>query len=72
MKFGSGKPAGIDPQRVRIARHLSEHGPTPGDALADALGLSAEQFWAVVNHPWFDVTGKGYVLTEAGKREWLG
>ena len=71
MTFGNGKAVLTDPKRVLIARHLTEHGPTPGDALAAAVGMTVDQFWAVINHPWFEVTGKGYVLTEAGKREWM-
>ena len=69
MRFGNGKVTTGDPARLAIARHLAGHGATPGDALAAAVGLTVDQFWAVINHPWFEVTGKGYTLTEAGKRE---
>ncbi len=72
MRFGNGKAGVSDPKRVFIARHLAEHGPTPGDALAVAVGLTVEQFWEVVNHPWFDLTGKGYVLTDQGRAESAG
>lgn len=63
------EPTARDTGRARIARHLAERGPTPGDELAVAVGLTVEQFWTVINHPWFDLTGKGYVLTEAGRAE---
>lgn len=55
--------------RVRIARHLADHGPTPGDDLAAALRLSPERFWGLVNHPWFDITGGGWRLTDRGRAE---
>lgn len=57
-----------DPQRAAIADHLAAHGTTPGDELAAAVGLTAEQFWSLVNHPWFDITGRGWELTDAGRR----
>ena len=58
-----------DPIRTRIARHLEEHGPVPGDRLAADMGLSPERFWLLINHPWFDITGKGWHLTERGRAE---
>ncbi len=57
-----------EPDRSAIADHLAEHGPTPGDDLAAALALTPERFWQLINHPWFDVTGKGWDLTDAGRR----
>ena len=33
--------------------------------------FSAERFWALVNHPWFEITGKGWVLTARGRVEGL-
>ena len=52
-----------------LARHLVNHSPLPGDALAVATGLTIDRFWGIINHPWFDLTGKGYVLTEQGRKE---
>jgi hypothetical protein len=57
-----------DPQRAAIADHLAAHGPTQGDALAVAVGLTPERFWALINHPWFDICGRGWDLTDAGRR----
>jgi hypothetical protein len=52
--------------RVAIARHLAEAGPTDGSALTAALGRTPTRFWALVNHPWFRITGKGWELTDQG------
>jgi hypothetical protein len=60
-----------DPDHVAIARYLAAHGPTAGDALADALGMSPERFWVLINHPWFEITGKGWRLTDLGRAEGL-
>jgi hypothetical protein len=56
----------------RTPRHLDECGPTSGDELTEALDLTPERFWALVNHPWFEITGKGWDLTETGRKEGLG
>jgi hypothetical protein len=69
MNFQRGEP---EPDHRAIARHLAAIGPTPGDALADALGLSPERFWVLINHPWFEITGKGWGLTARGRDEGLG
>ena len=53
----------------RIAHHLSKFGPTPGDDLAAALELSPNRFWQLVNHPWFVITGTGWMLTDRGRQE---
>ena len=42
------------------------------DKAARLVGVTVDQFWAVINHPWFDLTGRGYVLTEAGRSESTG
>lgn len=55
----------------RIARHLAASGPTHGDRLAAALGLTEERFWVLINHPWFQLVRGGYDLTEQGRREGL-
>ena len=71
MKTRKARYTDRDPDRVAIARYLDVCGPTAGDKLTKALGLMPEQFWALVNHPWFKITGKGWDLTEAGRREGL-
>jgi hypothetical protein len=55
----------------RIARYLADHGPTHGDRLARALGLTLEEFWPLINAPWFDIARGGWDLTERGRREGL-
>jgi hypothetical protein len=60
-----------DPTRVAIARYLAAQGPTPGDDLAAAMGLTLERFWVLINHPWFEITGKGWNLSQAGRDEGL-
>lgn len=60
-----------DAERVVLARHLTTHGATAGDELAEAVGLSLERFWVLINHPWFEITGKGWDLTQEGRREWV-
>ena len=52
-----------------IARYLEAHGRTPGDELAKALGMTAERFWPLINHPWFDITGTGWEITDRGRKE---
>jgi hypothetical protein len=58
--------------RQRLARYLADRGPTHGDRLAAAIGLTEERFWVLINHPWFELVKGGYNLTEAGRREGLG
>lgn len=69
MVFRRDRDGPPDPDRVAIARHLARTGPTPGDELAAAVGLSPERFWVLVNHPWFEITGKGWGLTDQGRTE---
>jgi hypothetical protein len=69
MNFHRPKDADRDSARVAIARHLDASGPTAGDELAEALGLAPERFWALINHPWFEITGKGWQLTDQGRSE---
>jgi hypothetical protein len=72
MSFNKSKVADRDPDRLAIARHLDENGPTAGDELAGAVGLSPERFWALVNCPWFEITGRGWDLTDQGRDEAIG
>jgi hypothetical protein len=57
------------PDRLAVARLLATHGPVPGDEAAAALGWSTARWWDVVGRSgeWFDVTGRGWVLTDAGR-----
>ncbi len=57
--------------RKQIARYLTDHGPTPGDALAATLGMTLERFWPLINHPWFEISAQGWGLTDRGRREAL-
>ena len=71
MPFNRPKDATPDPARVALARHLDATGPTPGDELTAALGLTPERFWVLINHPWFEITGRGWRLTDLGRgRGW--
>ena len=72
MNFHTGKDATPDPARVAVARHLAASGPTAGDELAVVLGLTPERFWVLINHPWFEITGKGWDLTDRGRGEGVG
>lgn len=54
-------------ERRRIAEYLADHGPTHGDKLAEALGMTLEEFWPLINHPWFDLARGGYDLTDEGQ-----
>jgi hypothetical protein len=56
-------------ERRRIARYLSEHGPTSGDDLAKRLGLTQDQFWPLINCAWFGIVTGGWMLTERGRAE---
>jgi hypothetical protein len=58
--------------RRRIARHLAAHGPTWGEPLARALGLTLEDFWEAIDCGWFTNVVGGWDLTEQGRREGLG
>ena len=60
-----------DAERRRIARFLSEHGPTLGDNLAEKLGLTQDQFWPLINCAWFGIVTGGWMLTERGRTEGL-
>ena len=46
---------------------MADHGPTHGDKLAEALGMTLEEFWPLINHPWFDLARGGYDLTAEGR-----
>jgi hypothetical protein len=59
-------------ERRRIAGYLAEHGPTPGDRLAERLGLTPGRFWPLINCGWFDIVAGGWGLTGRGRREALG
>lgn len=65
------KTSSADPARAALARHLAVRGPTAGDELADATGLTLTRFWELINHPWFSLTGKGYVLSDEGRADGL-
>lgn len=54
-------------ERRRIAEHLKGSGPMHGDKLADALGMTLEEFWPLINHPWFELVRGGYDLTAEGR-----
>jgi hypothetical protein len=58
--------------RRRIVAYLAEHGATPGDQLAEKLGLTLAQFWPLINCPWFDIMTGGWGLTDRGRTEGLG
>lgn len=55
--------------RKDVAELLNEQGPIPGATAAEALGWTAERWWMVVSRgtEWFELTGKGWVLTTAGQ-----
>jgi hypothetical protein len=65
-------PADLPGGRRRVAAYLAAHGPTPGDELAEALGLSAETFWELIDYGWFDLVTGGWGLTARGRAEGLG
>lgn len=71
MHFHNAKDTERNPGRVAIAKYLDESGPTAGDALAVAVGMTPERFWVAINHPWFEITGKGWGLTDRGRSEGL-
>jgi hypothetical protein len=58
-----------DADRRRIARYLSDHGPTLGDDLAEKLGLTSAQFWPLINCTWFGIVTGGWTLTVRGRAE---
>lgn len=69
-KAGHGR---LGDDRRRLARHVAEHGPSPdGYATAAALGFTQERFWRLVQCHWWEITGRGWALTAAGRREALG
>jgi hypothetical protein len=55
--------------RLAVARLLAARGPIPGADATSVLGWSADRWWAVVgvSAGLFDFTGKGWVLTTAGR-----
>lgn len=55
--------------RLTVTRLLAARGPIPGAEAAAALGWSDDRWWAVVGTAsgLFDITGKGWVLTAAGR-----
>ena len=69
MNFRKAKDAANNPACVAIATYLRANGPTAGDDLAVAVGLTPERFWVAIQHPWFIITGKGWDLSELGQRE---
>lgn len=58
--------------RRRIAGYLAGHGPTWGDAIAAALGMTLDEFWPLINCPWFRMVVGGYGLSARGRAEALG
>jgi hypothetical protein len=65
--FGT-EPSMTDDQ-LAVATLLSDCGPIPGAIAADVLGWTAERWWEAVgkSDAWFDLTGKGWTLTAAGR-----
>lgn len=60
-------PADLAAARRTVAGFLAGRGPVPGWVAAAALGWSLDRWWAAVaGTRWFDVTGKGWVLTAEG------
>jgi len=63
------EPKSLAADRRAVARLLADRGPIHGDAAAAALGWTRDRWWAAVagfGH-WFLVTGKGWVVTPAGR-----
>jgi len=71
-----GDPRGLiaSPDRSAVARLLARRGPIYGDAAAGLLKWPLEKWWAAVGscEEWFEVTGRGYVLTASGRAALLG
>jgi hypothetical protein len=59
----------VTPDVVAVVRLLTEQGPLMGEEVANLLGWPADRWWKVVasRGAWFELTGKGWVLTDEGK-----
>jgi len=56
--------------RLTVARLLAGREPIPGAEAAAALGWPLGKWWTVVSGSnWFEVGGRGWVLTGAGRAE---
>ena len=76
---GGPRKPGYTPGSVRVtdphghrrtfAEYLDRHGPTWGDRLAVACGLSPDRFWTAICCKWFSTEVGGWGLTERGRRE---
>ena len=60
----------VTADRLAVAQLLASRGPIPGDEAAAALGWTIDRWWAAVGTrvEWFDLTGKGWILTDAGRQ----
>lgn len=65
-----GTVGSISPARRAMLAVLAAHGPISGEAAAAKLGWTLERWWQQAGNclaAW-DVTGKGLVLTEKGRK----
>jgi hypothetical protein len=58
---------------LAVAKLLAERGPVYGDEALKVLGWEADRWWSAVSHrkDWFALTGKGWVLSDAGREALL-
>jgi hypothetical protein len=63
------KVTSATPDVAALAKLLSIRGPLTGADAVSILGWTTERWWGVVGSGgvWFDLTGKGWVLTDAGR-----
>ena len=65
-------PPTADDDRRQLADYQTDHGPTHGHTLREALGWTVARFWAAVYDPaggWFCITKDGWCLTADGERD---
>lgn len=57
------------PDTLAVVRFLIVQGPLSGEDAAEILGWSAERWWNAVSYSGelFDLTGRGWVVTDAGR-----
>jgi hypothetical protein len=60
----------VTPDVAAVVRLLTDRAPLMGEEAAKLLGWPPDRWWAVIasRGAWFELTDRGWVLTEVGRQ----